>query len=269
MALSLSVGSGLVSLSINPLSAFNLQFPSDGQGTSVSFTAIDKNGALKASKGAVTEAGSGYTVLGTQRIYMPQNLETQFTANYEETEMSQILRNGMENGIFSEGTLDALLAAGTDNAIQAAGDFTGMAGAGAAAAIARGKVRNNHMEVMFRGMAFRQFQFNFKFFPRNSGETNQIRSLIRFMKLNMHPEFENGDNKVYFLPPPVFAIRINNGSNFYGGYKESALIDMSVNYTGGGQATEFTNGSPTEIDLSLTFKELEYNTRDDVLAGII
>lgn len=269
MALSLSISGGLASLSLNPLKAFNLSFPPDGQGTSVSFTAIDKNGALKASKGAVTEAGSGYSVLGTQRIYMPQNLETQFTANFEETEMSQILRNGLENGIFSEGVLDSIMAAGVDNGIQAAGDFTGMAGAGAAAAIARGKVRNNHMEVMFRGMAFRQFQFNFKFFPRNSGETDQIRSLINFMKLNMHPEFENASNKVYFLPPPVFAIRINNSGNFYGGYKESALIDMSVNYTGGGQATEFTNGTPTEIDLSLTFKELEYNTRVDVLNGSI
>jgi hypothetical protein len=267
MALSFQVSGPLGSLSINPLAAFGLSFPSDGVGTSVSFTALDKNGTLKASKGAVTEAGSGYKMLGTCNLFLPQNMETQFTANYEETEMSQILRNGIENGIMSEGTGNAVISGAVDNAINAAGEFTGLAGAGAAAAIERGKVRNNHMEVMFRGMAFRQFSFNWKFFPRNSGEVGQIRSAINFFKVNMHPEFENGEDKVYFLPPPVFNISVRNGSGFYGGYKDSALIDMSVNFTGGGQATEFTNGAPTEIDLSLTFKELEYNTRDDVFAG--
>ena len=166
MALSLTLQSPLLSLFSNPLGASNMQFPSDLVGPSVSFTAIDKNGSLKASKGVVTEAGGGYSVLGTCRLMLPQNMEVQFSANYEETEMSQILRNGMENGFFSEGTLNSIIAGATDNAIQAAGDFTGMSGAGAAAAIARGKVRNNHMEVMFRGMGFRQFSFNFKFFTK-------------------------------------------------------------------------------------------------------
>lgn len=267
MALGFSVSLPLSGLFSNPLGASNMQFPDNLQGPSVSFTAIDKNGSFKATKGQVTEAGGGYAVLGTCRMMLPQNMETQFTANYEETEMSQILRNGLENGFFSEDTLSAIMSSAVDNTIQSAGDFTGMAGTEAAAALARGKVRNNHLEVMFRGMGFRQFQFNFKFFPKNPGETDRIRSIIQFLKVNMHPEFESGSDKVYFLPPPVFSIRVNNGNGFYGGYKESALIDMSVNYTGGGMATSFVDGSPTEIDLSLTFKELEYNTRIDVLTG--
>ena len=265
MALKLQVQAPLFALSANPLAASSLQFPSNQTGTSVSFTAIDKSGSLKASKGRVEEAAQAYLMKGTVNLMLPQNFETQFNANYEETEMSQILNNAMNNGIFSGETLNSLLAAGVDNGIQAAGDFTGMAGAGAAAAIARGKVRNNHIEVMFRGMGFRQFQFNWKFFPRNRGEVNAVRNIIEFFKLNMHPEFENANDKVYFLPPPVFNISVRNSANFYGGYKDSALLDMSVNYTGGGQATEFIGGEPTEIDLSLTFKELEYNTQVDVL----
>jgi hypothetical protein len=248
----------------SPFKVNNFQFPSDGSGTSISFTAKKPGGNVAVGGGAAGLQVS-FSSGGTTKLYLPQNLQVQYSANYQETEVSKIVANALDGGQ----TLDAAIAAGSNNLKGMVEEGTGLSGARAAYDYRNNQVYNNHMEVMFTGMGFRQFQFDFKFFPRTQAESDQINTIIKQFKYHMHPELKS-DAGSYFVPPSTYEIGINGkGAQYYNKYKESALIDMSVNYTGGGVAAQFDkSGAPVEIDLSLTFKELEYNTKTDVDAGI-
>jgi len=46
--------------------------------------------------------------------------------------------------------------------------------------------------------------------------------------------------------------------------KRSALLRADVDYAGGGMQSFFKDGHPTHTKLSLSFKELELLTREDV-----
>jgi hypothetical protein len=263
---SLTGGGPLAALFSSPFKISNTEFPSDGSGTSISFTA-------KKNAGSVAVGGGGgisisFSSGGTTKLYLPQNLTTQYTANYQETEVSKIVANLLDSGVSGD-SWDAVKSAAANQVKGLVEEGTGLSGARAAYDYRNNQVYNNHMEVMFTGMSFRQFQFDFKFFPRSQAESDQINGIIKGFKFHMHPELKPDTAGAYFIPPSTYEISITGpGAQYYNAYKESALIDMNVNYTGGGVAAQFKSGAPTEIDLSLTFKELEYNTKDDVSAGI-
>jgi hypothetical protein len=48
----------------------------------------------------------------------------------------------------------------------------------------------------------------------------------------------------------------------------SVLTDMIVNYSPNGQFTAFANGMPTQINITLTFKELAVLTKETIQDGM-
>lgn len=271
MAFSLNINfAPLAALFGNRFGTTNSVFPADGTGTSINFTTI-VNSESAWKPGTAAEGNTAGISLnfsgGTVKLYLPQNMTIQYAANYQETEMSMMIKSAMDNGLFSSETGSSIMAAAQQSATSAIGSFTGITGVEAGANLALNRVKNSHMEVMFQGMAFRQFQFEFKFFPRNKAEADSIRGIIKHFKFHMHPEYKG--SKDWFLPPSQFKIGVQGGNGIYGGFKEAALVDMSVNFTGAGVQAQFEDGNPAEIDLSLTFKELKYNTKEDIAMGAV
>jgi hypothetical protein len=80
----------------------------------------------------------------------------------------------------------------------------------------------------------------------------------------MHPELAAGG--AFFLYPSEFEIvyYYNNQENgFFNKIATCALTDMSVEY-GGEQFSSFSNGAPTEINIILSFRELELITKETI-----
>ena len=166
----------------------------------------------------------------------------------------------------TESVKQALSNAGTSafqNLASSAEGFTGLTGAQDAYNLANNQAVNNHMEVMFRGIGFRQFSFEFKFFPKNAGEMSGLRSVINMFKYHMHPSFKDPGTEAYFTPPSKFSINVSAG-NVYNGYTDAVLVDMNVNYSGSGVAAYHADGNPAEVDLTLQFKETKYLTRETI-----
>lgn len=127
------------------------------------------------------------------------------------------------------------------------------------------KVKTNPFrEVFFEGIDYRKFNFRYKFMPKSQSEVQSVYNIINKFKEHMHPEIAGGG--AFFLYPSEFEIAYyyNNKENgYFNKIATCALTDMSVEY-GGEQFSSFANGAPTEINVVLSFRELELVTKETI-----
>jgi len=100
--------------------------------------------------------------------------------------------------------------------------------------------------------------------PNNKTEVDAVKDIIDKFKEHMHPETAAGG--AFFLYPSEFEIAyyFNNAENpYFNKIAACALTDMQVDY-GGDQFSSFSNGAPTEINLTLSFRELELITKETI-----
>ena len=139
-----------------------------------------------------------------------------------------------------------------------------------------GKILNPNMELLFKSPTLRTFRFSFKLAPRNPKESTEVKAIIRSLKRNMAPitaGTQASDGTGMFLQTPNrFALRYRKGNKdhpFLHRFKDCALSDMSVQYTGDNVYATYADGTPVSMILNLTFKELlpiyqqDYDINDD------
>ena len=123
---------------------------------------------------------------------------------------------------------------------------------------------NPFREVLFESVDYRTFSFKYRFFPKSQMETTKIRNIIQQFKVHMHPEVTSG--RLFYIYPSEFDIQYfykDKTNDYLHKFTRFALTDMQVDY-GGEQFSTFEDGSPVEIGLSLTFKELEQMTSEGI-----
>ena len=126
---------------------------------------------------------------------------------------------------------------------------------------------NPFKEVVFESVDFRSFAFKYKFLPKNKIESEAVRNIIKLFKFHMHPEMSEG--KLFFIYPSEFQITYyfqNQQNNYFHKMAPCALESMEVSY-GGEQFSSFDDGNPTEVNMTLTFRELEILTKKMIDQG--
>lgn len=132
---------------------------------------------------------------------------------------------------------------------------------------------NNHLSVGYKGpTGFRDHTFSFKFFPKNPDESENVRKILE--------DFQNGSTprktktyegagmsaSAFFQFPRHYEIEfLNNGieNPYLHQIKPSVITSMQTNYDPLSFVSFHKDGSPVQIDLTLTFKELELVTSGD------
>lgn len=125
---------------------------------------------------------------------------------------------------------------------------------------------NSHLAVLFDGVGFRTFSFNYRFVPRNPDESVELRKMIHAFKKAMYPSLP-ADNKFLFTYPDEFNIEFADAIKpqmFK--FKRSVLKDFAVSYNGDGVPRFFDDGTPTVVDIQMTFQEVEIITKEDMLS---
>jgi hypothetical protein len=120
-----------------------------------------------------------------------------------------------------------------------------------------GQVLNPNMELLFSGPGLRSFSFSYQLSARNENEGRQIKEILRVLKKSMAPK--RAANELFICTPDIFSLKFKRGASdhqYLNRFKQMALTDMSVNYTGSGTYTVYDNGMPTLINISMTFQEL-------------
>lgn len=127
---------------------------------------------------------------------------------------------------------------------------------------------NPNVRSIFRNVALREFQFQFKLIPTSAAESKEIKDIIRFFRKHAYPEsFDVKGVSLAFLYPNMFKINISyNGQQVGTRIKLAYLRNISVNYNATSSSFH-ADGSPTEYDLSLAFVEHKTITREDIVGA--
>jgi calcineurin-like phosphoesterase family protein len=82
----------------------------------------------------------------------------------------------------------------------------------------------------------------------------------------MHPEFKSELNYVWIYPSEFDIIYYTNGTENLNIHKHTSCVleSMSVNYTPNGNFSVFANGMPTQINVSLSFRELQLASKETI-----
>ena len=136
-----------------------------------------------------------------------------------------------------------------------------------------GQATNPYMEVLFDSMAFRNFTYNFTFAPKNAQERDDVQDIIKLFRFHMAPELKGAQHRFLTLPSTfdihyMYQHSKNYASenNFYSKIATCVLKDVTVDYTPNG-VKSFQDGSPTQINMSLSFQETEILTKQSINAG--
>ena len=218
-------------------------------------------------------------------MYMPQQVNVTYGANYTDTEIGDVTENALDaynqftQGKFTEAAesvfrIPKSAQDGVRNLLLGTvGALPGMGGTREAFEMKKGEIITDRLELAFKGINKRVFQYNFKMIPKNEEEAKEIRRIVFAFKANMLPEFEGGRAGRRLIVPNTFDIQymyMGSQNQFLHHISTCVLENMNVAY--GGDRYKTFNASddgapPVETNLTLNFKELELITRERVFEG--
>ena len=126
---------------------------------------------------------------------------------------------------------------------------------------AQGRVLNPNAELLFQGPVLRDFNFDFLMIARSRQEGAQIRSIIRWFKLGMAPQF---NNSTFLNTPDIFTLEYKRGQgsmdqlNTVNRFSPGglALRTIAVDYAPNGYWSAYQDSQPVALKMSLNFAEL-------------
>lgn len=127
---------------------------------------------------------------------------------------------------------------------------------------AQGIVLNPNLELLFKGVVLRSFNFNYSLTPRSRAESNQVKSIINTFKRRMAAKTTAstaGSAGLFLSSPDVFQLEFMRGGQphpFLFKMNTCALKTMNVNYAGTGAYATYEDSTPVKMTMSLQFQEL-------------
>ena len=262
--------------------------PTDSQG--VSLASGERRRADSSIGGGVgAKANTTTRISDSVAIYLPPNVSDSVDAVYND-EMTGMIGYAAAAALDFSGAVGAkdyeaaaaTLTGGMTGILTEAAKNTGaalaetLAGAEGAAAVvnrAFGQADNPYMEVLFSNMNVRTFTYNFTFAPRNEEETADVQAIIQLFRFHMAPELQGAQSRFLTLPSEfdihyMFIAKdgTNSENDYYNKISTCVLTNVSTNYTPNG-VRSFSDGAPTQITMSLTFKETTTLTKDRINEG--
>ena len=260
---------------------------------------INSNSTAQAQQGAQTLTGYANDVFGaagnpmalratgkittTISLYMPDTLVFDHHQGYSDVGMGGELLTGLAAG--GKSIADIVNNPGTDDKFKQAvtnlspfalsilankgGNFTKTL-----FTAATGVVQNPMLEMIYTSPKFREFRFDFQFYPRSQKESEEVQNIIRELRFHQAPEGLAVSNGFFMVPPSEFGINF-----YYNGVENPnipklgicVLQTLTVDYAPSGfsayevpgQLTPQRGGTcmPVSIRVSLQFKETEIRTK--------
>lgn len=208
-------------------------------------------------------------------LHTPNNLSARYSVNYEESNTSAFQMGMRGVGDIGRAIADGFTKGNIANetsedikAIASAIALNNVAGKDSISTIT-GLAVNPKKEQIFRGVDFRTWQFDYQFFPRSKQEYQNIENIIYMFKLHMHPEYKDANNFLYVYPSEFDIVHYNGvDENLHlPRHTSCVLTDLTVNYAPQSQFTAFEGGIPSQINISMTFKELVQMSKERIAEG--
>lgn len=228
-------------------------------------------------------SGTSLSSLVNQRIsqaislYIPDSMGYGQNIKWENASLYELGNSMVEGGGTLLSGIDQAFGGKLFNALKSTSgvDLSGLPGGLSAAfgAInqglgASGWAFNPQLLVLFRGIDFRSFQFDFFFSPRSQEEAESVRNIIQAFRFHSHPEL-NTAGGIFYGAPATFDIQfMHNGSlnNKIQQVATCVLTGYDVDYAPYGWST-YNDGMPVQTRLTLRFQETEILDKTKILQG--
>ena len=231
------------------------------EGTQTGIATFDRNTDIPANSS-----------LGCVKLYIPSALEYKYSANWNKVSFGAL-------GAALGGAGNAIGAAGAtaanslfDNFIKGAleqAPATEGVNLNSILGGAFGVTFNDNTMQTFEKMNVREFSFDYIMTARNKTEEQDIKDIIKFFKMGMHPSSRrSGTNNSLFLEYPYIFRIIQSGkkdiSQFLPQTKYCALTEVQVDYTPDNVLALTPNNFVQAVMIQLTFSEMTTMTRQDI-----
>ena len=324
------------------LNTQNLMYPLDlatnpTYGHAVQFTAFDYEYPLAAAVGNIFQSNTLKDALGrvgnvaenanpmglrprksaplaTISLYMPDTLAFDYNHNYGEISLTETLGGAgllasaiadtgmlMQNKDNSQGNYTQLLAKGAS--LYGVSKFAGADVAGLLGNAMK-TVPNPQLQLLYKGIGLREFQFEFRFTPNSKKEAQSVEEIIKSFTYYSVPRLLGAQSHQYLEPPQIFQIKFaftggnglsgavsnffkNIGTNILTSQISGSLFGTNSLNSNAPTAKIFEiysdcvlqnmnidyapngwaahdDGYPVETRLTLQFKELDIVTKDNI-----
>jgi len=195
-------------------------------------------------------------------LYHPNNLEVAYSHQWADESLGLVGGEYANRGLTTHmiGTIGKGM---LENARNAA---AGAAGLEAAAFDYRRKaIKNPKLAAIFKGTAFREFNFNFSMAPKSETEVRSVINIIESFKYNSASATNIGAAILQF--PNSWEIKTYSGTagagmNLFYMHK-CVNTGVKCNYSPNSIWSTFKNGFPVTVDLEVGFKEITVLTQSD------
>lgn len=204
------------------------------------------------------------------KLPIPANLTDTYQVSYDNAQMGSIVGAAVESfgGNAPTGLQDVI---NRLNPVGATG-VAALAGVGGAliqqnrnmyagASAVTGLAVNPFMTVNFKTPEFKTHSFSWKLVPRNSQESEDIRTIIKMIRYHMLPSVSG--TAVLFGYPEIVDIRLFPQSEFLYEFKPCVIKDFSANFAPNGPSF-YRNGHPTAVEIKISLQEIELWTKEKV-----
>jgi len=204
-------------------------------------------------------------------LYQPQNLSVAYGQNWSEeegisTEFSTANMPTGEKWMETMGShLKSMFQQGLDAGTKGLQDaaFTKTAEAGL------GIVTNSRIGLLFKKTGLRTFQFSFNFMPKSEQEVKMVMDIITRFKWHAAPQIDKNYDSIYNYPE-LWKIEFHKGNDINQHLFKttwSALTNIALNYSPQGVWATFKDGMPVNVQMDLTFMEIEAIDKKFIKAG--
>jgi len=219
-------------------------------------------------------------------LYMPAQVQVTYGAKYNDTEISALAGavgqaiGDMTAGAGLSDTYNKVIPMVTEGLQKKALlmgadllDGIGISGVREAVEIGRAEVIADRMQLAFKGVDRRSFQYTFKMTPKNAREADEIKKIVAAFKINMMPEYKEGKRDTLNYPA-TFDIEYHykgKRNDYLNRVSECFLENVQVQYGGDRYKTFDPHNSegapPVETSVTLAFKEIEIMHREKIKDG--
>ena len=222
-------------------------------------------------------------------MFMPAQVQTTYGANYTDTQIGMftgdalnVYDNLTSSGANQKSAFESIKNMGTESLPTALtlmlqgtlGALPGLGGLREARGMMTGEIISDRLELAFKGVNKRQFQYTFKMLPKSAEESEEIMNIVHIFKTNMLPEFVGGNTGGRrMVVPNTFDIEYmyNGASNEYLHKIGTCVLEnMTVSYGGDKYRTYSATDKgapPVETTITLAFKEMDLVTRESIMEG--
>ena len=249
----------------------------------------DIAGMVVNAVGSVFKAKTTRRTTTAIRLYMPSTLSQSFKQDYFTVSVTEAGGLGLMASQLGPSAIDGMLAGDVSKIAERISNISG--GSAIKAEIASkladkvgsslgfgkgigdlimqgsGQAVNPNEETLYKQPQFRHHLFTFDFYPRSEPESQNVRNIIRHFKMHAAPELRGATGTRYFITPSQFEMEfsINEGKPQeecrIGKVGLCVLEDITLDYAPD-EFSVYYDDSPTHIRMQLSFKEIEYITRD-------